>query len=801
MRSVTVAPPRRFAAPFALAAIACAALAACSFDLELPALPTSPTVSKFLPGAAYAGELIRLTGTQFDPDPGANTVNFALASARALRFDGGALVVRVPADAGSGTITVTSRSGTSAPTADSFTYRGLGEPRRGQVISSTPILHHPRRIHSVYYKTFIESQLYGTRQTFDAPQWGLVGYRTDTRGPDPFVSTSTTAPWRSLLLYSVDDATGTTVTMVNEIDGTWKKAHLDGVQPWRLVVVRGATQADDLLVTFQTSAGLSRDTMAVWSLAGLLAAVQVTAPTIPENAVSLATPDGARTVRALTGPVDTGDGRVAMVASTDELGGTLGIALIDFRARPDYFLLPPAGLELDALVSDPDFDGLAAGPRGPSLSSAIVFALKGGRVGYLDFDFLADPTGNMHVTGTYSASQVRGLALAASDTVGRPLAIATKPDDDLVLGIHVQGATVAWGLPTRSARHVVVDHSVSSTVWVANDGDNDVLAVNTATGRQVGRLSFDVAPTSISVATGAAFAPPDPLALYPTDELYLVAGNPPAVLVHPLGFAEQACAWRPPWPAALVRDPASRAIWGAAEGATATDPIEVADLSGILPAFATGAPIGVPADAAYAGGHLVVAHDGGLTAVAGGAVTGTWTPPAQPRFYNLGATPGGELVVAAEWDGLDRVQLWDPARIASSGAPLAEWTAGSEYVDWAVWLEDGLWAQHADYSTMTWTVSRFTREGSSLVEVERVTPVDPIPYFAGTTPNGRALVRWENRAGGGTALRLFSADPGTGFAETAYVALDGVVAGLAFDASGEHAYVVTRGPDRVVTID
>jgi hypothetical protein len=778
--------------------LAVAMLAGCSRDLALPSPPTSPALTGFAPAAAYAGQLLRVTGSHFDADPASNTVNFAHASVRGLRFDGTDLVVRVPADAGDGAITVGNRDGTSEPSPEPFDYLGLGEPRRGQIVSSVPILHHPRRVHSVYYKTFIESELYGTR---DGNHTGLVGYGTDTRGPDPYVSTTASAPWRSLLIYSLDDATGTTVTIVNELDGTWKQVYLDGVHPWRLVPVKGLTQADDLLVTFQTN-DLLGETMAAWNLDGLVAATPNATPFISEGVVTLATPAGSVTVTALTGPVDTRDGRIAAVAST--AGETrLGVAVIDFRGRSDYFFLPPAGRELDALVSDSGFDGLAAAPRGPGLSSALVFALDGGRVGYLDFDFIDTATDSVAVIGTYSAASVRGLALSAVGATGgcQVIAVATKPDDDLVLGLDYCNGTVAWGLPTAGARHVTVDHYLTSVVWVANDGDNDVQVVNTTTGRQVGRVSFDVAPTSVSVATGAAFAPPDPLALYPTDELYLVAGNPAAVLVHPLGFGLQACAWRSPHPAAIVRDPSSRAVWGASDGPTAGTAMELAELSGILPAFATGSPVGLPFAAAFAGDRLVVGHDGGLTAVSAGSVTGTWTPPSQPYFYNLGAGPAGELVVAGTWDLVDRVQLWDPAQIGATGAPLAEWTAGTDYVDWAVWLEDGLWVQRADYSTMTWTVSRLERSGSSLVEVQSVTPVDPIPYFVGTTPNGRALVRWENRAGGGTALRLFSADPATGFAETLYVALEGTLVGVTFDASGEHAYVVTQGPDRIVTVD
>jgi hypothetical protein len=808
MRHVLTAQRRRCAAVAPAFLVLLALLSGCSRDLALPSPPTSPALTGFSPTAAYAGQLVRVTGTHFDADPAGNTVNFAHGSVRGIRFDGEELVARVPADAGDGAITVANRDGTSEPSATPFDYLGLGQPRRGQVVSSAPILHHPRRVHSVYYSTFLESPLYGSR---DGTSVGLVGYGSGSKGPDPFVSATAAAPWRNLLVYTVDDATGTNVTIVDEVDGTWKTVRLEGVKPWRIVPVRGPTLAQDQLVSFQKNAALE-ETMAVWNLDGLRAATPITAP-IEEGVISLATPEGTWIVAEITGPVDTGDGRIAAVASVVGAGSALGIALIDFRGRPDQFFLPPSGRTIEASTSDRYFDGLAAGVRGTGRSSALAFALDGGRVGYFDLDWLADPappSSNVEVRGTYSAAPVKGLAISSLNVVtGQVLVIATKPEDDLVLGIDFSVAlnSVLWGLPTAGAARLTVDHYLSSVVWVANDRDNEVQVVNAATGRQVGRISFDVAPTSIGASTGLAFSPADPLDFATTDELYLFAGNPAGVLIHPLGFGQQSCAWRPPAATALVRDPASRVVWGASAGSASTDPMEIANLSGVQPALVAATPPGQPMAAAFAGGSFVVGHDGGLTAFAGTTATGTWAPtladPAYPPvWYSLGAAPTGELFAAGSWDLVDRVQLWLPADITSTGAPLAGWSPGFDYVDWAAWLEDGLWVQHTDYAT--WTVSRLALSGSSLVEEEKVTPVEPfglVGMLIGPTPNGRALVAWENRFGGGSALRLFSADPATAFAETMYVALEGTVVGVAFDSSGEHAFVVTRGPDRIVTID
>ena len=159
MRSVTASPPRR--SLLLASAVGLLALAGCSLDLDLPGAPTSPTVTDFSPRGAYAGQLVRVVGSHFEADAAANTVNFALASARGDRWEGATLVVRVPADAGVGPITVSNRDGTSGPTEAPFDYRGLGEPRRVQIASSTPILHHPRAVRPAVDDVVIDSALYG----------------------------------------------------------------------------------------------------------------------------------------------------------------------------------------------------------------------------------------------------------------------------------------------------------------------------------------------------------------------------------------------------------------------------------------------------------------------------------------------------------------------------------------------------------------------------------------------------------------------------------------------------------------
>src|SRR5574341_762144 len=210
------------------------------------------------------------------------------------------------------------------------------------------------------------------------------------------------------------DATGTNVTLVDQVSGAVKTAHLADVHPWRLVPVRDAklaSGAKDLLVTLQTNS-LLQETMAAWAIDDLLALVTV--PAIAEGTVKLSTLDGTRTLTALTGPVDSGDGRVIAVATALETGSAIGLAGIAFSmGAQSFFVTPPAGRTLDAKLSDRYFEGLASGVRDTGYPPTFAFALDGGRVGLLDGGAglnQATADANIRVVGTWSASPLGGIS-------------------------------------------------------------------------------------------------------------------------------------------------------------------------------------------------------------------------------------------------------------------------------------------------------------------------------------------------------------------------------------------------------
>ena len=83
---------------------------------------------------------------------------------------------------------------------------------------------------------------------------------------------------------------------------------------------------------------------------------------------------------------------------------------------------------------------------------------------------------------------------------------------------------------------------------------------------------------------------------------------------------------------------------------------------------------------------------------------------------------------------------------------------------------------------------------------ERLSPdADALP-----SPNRRTSVTWEQATvpGATGALQIWSADPATFFAPLSAVSLPAsAVTGLAFDASGERLYVVTRDPDLLLVVE
>lgn len=777
MRPQTVAPPRRSAARSALAAIASVALAlaGCSFDLELPAVPSGPTLSEpspFSPAAAYAGQLIRLTGSRFDADPGANTVNFAFASARALRFEGGALVVRVPADAGDGPITVTNRDGTSAASATAFDYLGLGEPRLPLAASpGSAIYQRPRAIYPLVAGDLVmDSFLHG----------GLV-WAGNTGFAAQGVDRSAADPGSGMLYVASDPLIG----------------------PPKLRVISATTGLEIASVTLPAKA---KQILPVPSLGVVLTFHDGVAT--EELGAWDATTLGQRTLDGVLGAVpygvesfssaaDVGDGRIVVAGMDASYAFTLNI--VDVAAKRATTANATVALGAPPPITEVSNGGtaayhapLAVGRANGTGAHLAAVALDDGNIGLADLD--AATPAFLPSVKTFSPTLVDSIAVGTS---GR--AIATKPGDDLSVEFELATGRMLFGVATPSPRVV---SALGDLAFIAGDGDNDVAAVNLATGSRVATIGFDVAPgvDALRYDGLAAFIPG---ASGVDGDLLFPSSTFSGLLRYSTYTGATTGVERTAAVAAVASDVETRSLWAAYGGvvpavvgfplAAWTAPVAV-----LLPAGAQ------PQRMAARGTLVAVGHSAGITAFDGavppvGAAPGATIPGVSgaASFHAVGFTDAGKVWALVATDAGDEAQLWSAPPIASTATPGAGWSVPGT-ARTAVWLEDGLW--------VFWYDGVASREKATLLdagmqEVRTVTLSDSLVGVHAVSPNGRLLVVRESTLTVGFLVRLFRADPDAGFPEVGGLVFDSRVSGFAFDATGERLFVLTQSPDRVITVD
>lgn len=758
--------PRRTTPAAALAVLALLA-AGCARDLELPARSTAPVLAALSPAAAYAGQLLRVQGSGLDPEPSANVVTFAAATARGLRFDGAALVVRVPEDAGSGPVIVANGRGTSAPFG-AFAYLGLGEPRRRAPTAGLPLIHAPTAVHGVAGNVYLDSAIYeGLLSSADG------GFST------PRADLSAAADWKGAL-YGAAHVGGTTTATLWRVDATTGATtgpRTIPFPPTALVPMRGV----DLLVAFSASGA----TVAAWDLDTL---DPLLAPTLVA---------GAEEWFAAT---DVRDGRAVAIAYGPAFDLTL--ALVDFTGvraggSPAATLLPGSfAPALDFRVAVAVADGAGPDVAGGEHLAAVVLDTGDLAVARLG----ADPR-FIGTIETFSPSGVAALAGAATI----PVVVATKPADGLALGAHLVQRRLVWSVAGDAPGPAGATGDVA---LIAHGGSNDVAVVNLSDGAKIARLSFDVAPgrgQAASYLGGLAFLGRDPAVAGSEDLLFLASGRFPALLRFSLDERTAACVLRAPGIGPIAASPGEPALWVARSGAPAAldllreqgaaTPVTV-PLPG-LEAVLRLAPLGTgvafthralnPEGLTGGGSGISLLDAGGVSSV---AITGLGT-------LGLGVAPDGRIWVVPRVGPSAEAQLWDRAEVRPGGAPAARQGLASEVVALsAAWLEDGLWVLGRG------DLPRAFLLGPDLAVARTVTLAGDAPVEALPSPNGRLLI--ERVVGGPSAqtvLRFYRADPEVGFPLLDTLVVDGVVEGITFDPSGERLWLVTRAPDAVVLVD
>lgn len=490
-------------------AAALALLAGCARDLDLPPQATGPRLLALVPAQAYAGELVEIRGAGFADEPTANRVGFSRATTQGLARTAEGLLVRVPADAGSGPVTVTTSRGASEPLAG-FEYRGLGQLRAGQVVQAVPLLHRPRALFAPGPEPVLDSDLFGGLvDTGAAPTATPHGFQRPVAGGDS--------------IYLVDEAgrlvrhrpgAGEVAAAALATTPSYLGHVADPAGP--LVVAVDVDAAGDRLSVFDG------DTLAPrpgpWPL-GLKVQSEL---------------------------VDAGDGRLALLA--EDGAGAVTLALVDPRvAPPAVILLPTPPAELQASPSVVAAGDTAAGP-------VVAVALARGQVGLATLS--PAPAWAPQPVDTFSATAISALLVAGGRVV------AAKADDGLVLGIDPVAGAVAWAL--EAARPTALAQGPTGAAWVAGEADNVLVALRPASGALLGRRGADPGVTAAGLHGGAAFRPE---AQGGAAVAFPVA-RPPALVTWPLGgdpeAAPQAVA-----PGLVAWDPWAQGFWIGGPDATA----------------------------------------------------------------------------------------------------------------------------------------------------------------------------------------------------------------------------------------
>lgn len=425
-------------------------------------------------------------------------MDFARAAAQGVARTGAGLLVRVPADAGSGPITVTTSRGGSQPLAG-FAYRGLGQLRAGQVVQAVPLLHGPRALLATGPDPIIDSALFR----------GLVG-----TGQDPFaVPRSFQRPVAGGgLVYLVDPD----LRLVAWLPGAGEQAAAPlAASPTSV----GYASAPGGALVVTITAGAAGDELA----------------TFDPQTLGPGPCAGPLGVKVQSDPVDAGDGRFVVVA--EDPAGAFTLALVDPRgAAPVVTLLPAPAVAIQGTPV-----ALAAGVAGATRLAAV--ALAGGQVALAALE--GSPAWRPVRLRTFAETAVAALAVAGARV------LAAKPDDGVVLGLDPAASLdpllpgVAWALPLP--RPTALAPGVAGEAWAAGEADNVLTALDPARGVLLGRRAAEPGAAAASLHAGVAFRPAG--AVLGAALAFPVAR--PAALVHwPVGGDPEALLQ--PLPPALV---------------------------------------------------------------------------------------------------------------------------------------------------------------------------------------------------------------------------------------------------------
>ncbi len=413
------------------------AVGGCARDLELPAPPAGPRLTGLAPARAYSGELIELLGAGFARDPAGNEVVFPGATARGERLTATGLLVRVPPDAGSGTLRVATDGGTSAPLG-TFTWLGHGQLRVGTLLTArVPVDLQASLLLADGDALFVHSALLD----------GLVQV-----GDDFFM--------RPCPLSTIPAAAGGALTWIG---------------------------ADDLLHRLDTATGVELEVaLADAGLAALSLRQLVALPGGPLVAV------GSEGVGTVLAPLDPATLLPAGLPARFDLlldsavaalpGGRL-VAVAHSGGGPGQLQVMSLSGALTTLATPRAIQPVAIELATGSLGAQEVIAVTTVNG---SFDVVTADGAVVRSDPSLTTSQVSALALAGG------LVMAARADDGTVVATDLATGS-GWGLATTRPTRLVVAGPV---LWVASDVDNVLVALDAATGALLARRGVSVGPGS-----------------------------------------------------------------------------------------------------------------------------------------------------------------------------------------------------------------------------------------------------------------------------------------------------------------
>jgi len=790
-----------------VSALLLAALPACNRDLSVPSRE-GPALSGISPTHAFAGEEMTIFGVPFDADPTANLVQFAGATSRGERFNSdGSLVVKVPPDAGTGFITVSTPLGSSAPVGP-FSYDGLGQLRLNSITHEIPLLHKPYKVIASGGDTFISSDLvvslvrYSDDVVVSRYERSTVGLPWANGGAGAVVwYQDQDDPASQLVRLDIGSPAHAPVTVADSPNGA------------QIAVMRAFSTTPDRIAMFRHGEGTAPTTPATLTVYDAVTFAQTFSGSYPAEFVRAHGCDDA-------GNAGTSARLVCVCHPSSSDSDPAELALTVLAASPTVTFYPSSSWD-GTLIHHQKFSLEQDDPMCVALGTGghrvAAVGLEDGRLLLADLDA---GTFSYADTGSRTVAQSLTCPGPASGPTFQSMVLVAKTDDGLLTAVDIVTNKVRWAVPIPRAARASVDGTV---VHVAGDSDNVVSLLDLTTGQLLARRSFDPQPGKLWKRSG----PDEPDGTF-SSGVQGGAWSGTGVLGVPVVVASIE------FPRGVLEVPVE--LTGGQNRVFpwyVRDDVGIGVTPGISPdLYLTLEETGLHVELGdyndhtdpytqSTGGFVDVGHDVQLGVDGPRDLhLGTWdgfvtvhydgsgtvmSPLPESSFVSMGVLPDPSpsgtdhriLAAVNQWNApWYGVLEWTLSDAHAGNDATSTWEAPGP-VDGAAVLQGTLWGFYWDGTTDH--AVELTRD---LDDLRDIPMNDFINQIVTVSPNGRTFVSWENQPfSENTSIVIWSYDPDASFPRAATIPIDGQVAGAVFDPTGESLYVLMRNPGRIVVLD